>query len=226
MPNDNQATVDDLKKQYSEMNARVSAMQKDFELKLESANRTADEWKKQAEKREEDLRSYQEKHEKEEKERLAAAAKAKESDILGFAESQIKAGKITPAVKDKIVAFMKSLNAESAVLEFTESDGSKRTHTQISLFREIIGNLKPIVPVGKEFTRSGNQSVESPSDSETDQETEQFMEVHAPGGKKTLPVAEADLAAKAFEYQEKNKVSYEDALVAVSKLQKTEAEKK
>ena len=165
---------------------------------------------------------FSEKQEKEKSDKAAAEAreKAAEKEVSEFVESQVKAGRVLPAIKDKFISFMKSLTSNGAVLEFTEKNGAKVSHSQLSLFKEIIAKLKPVVPVSQEYTQSSGREEELPEGTE-DAGVEQFMEVRSKGRIENLPVEGADLAAKAFQFQEEQaklgrKIDYAEALIAVS----------
>jgi hypothetical protein len=212
-------TIEELEKKFAETQNQVSVMKKDFDLKLESANKTAKEFQELAEKREEALRKFTQEAEANEKTRKEQAAAAHEAEIQAFVEDQVKAGRILPAFKEKITAFMKSLTSESTVMKFSEKDGSMRTHTQISLFKELIAKMKPVVPVSTEFSLAENAEIENPDGSDTP--VEQFAEVLDKGQRKKLPIEGVDLAAKAYAYQEAQaklgrSVGYDVALIAVS----------
>jgi hypothetical protein len=210
---------EELEKMFSEQQNQITSMKKDFELKLESANKNAKEWEEQARTREEDLRKFQEESKKREAEQKEAAAKSSAAEISSFVEAQVKAGRIIPALKEKFVAFMKSLTSEGAVLEFTEANGAKLSHSQISLFKEIISKLKPVVPVAQEYSISGKQTEELPGEAEEPQE-QQFMQIRHEGVQKSVPVDDADLASKCYKYMEDNKCDYGTALIALSSRNK------
>lgn len=223
-------TPEELEKMFSDLSERQSKAEKDFELQLKSANQNAKEYKELAEKNAEELRKFQVEAEKRDKEHKANLAKSRETEISEFVESNVKAGRIIPALKEKVVAFMKSLTSDGEVLSFEEKDGSKRTHTQISLFKEIISKLKTIVPVASEYTRHDVTSVETPDVETGETKSEHFMEVIHNGSKKQLPVQDFDLAEKAEQYivdqrKQGREVGYEAALLAVSPRKRSLASK-
>lgn len=211
-------TPEELEKMFHDLQDAQSKTEKAFKLQLESAEKTAKEYKELAEKSQEQLRTFQLESEKREKELKEAQARAHETSIQEFVEQHVKAGRIIPALKEKLITFMKSLTSDSAVMTFTEKDGSTRSHNQVSLFKEILGAIKPVVPMN-ELSVSGPFAVEAPEAG--DQPVEHFAEVITNGERKKLPVSDMDIATKAFEYQDKmakagQPVTYEAALIAVS----------
>lgn len=213
-------TPEQLETMFSDLSTQFSTAKKDFELKLESANKTATEFKELAQKREEELRKFKQEEATREEDRKVKAAAAYKAEIQEFIEAQVKAGRILPAFKEKFTAFMTSLTSESNVMEFKESDGSKRSHTQISLFKELITKMKSVVPVNSEMTDAGEMGADTPDG--TEKPVEQYAEVHDKGQLKKLPIAGVELAAKAYEYIEAQgkigkKVSYEEALIFIEK---------
>lgn len=207
-----------LQSQFKELTSSVSTMKKDFELKLETAQKDAKEYKDLAYKREDELRKYKEESEKAAREKEAALAVAQATDIAQFVESKVKAGIIAPARKEAVTAFMKSLTSDTNVIEFSEKDGSKRSHSQLSLFKDLISSMKPVVPMNHEFTVQPGIVEEVEENGES---IEKFMEVIEEGVKKKFPIKEEDLHNKAVDYQEQQRklgfnVEYYDALIKVS----------
>ena len=216
-------TIEELEKLFEKTQSDVDLMRKDFQIKLDQANSDAKQYQELAKSAQEALKKFQEDSKKAEEKRVADLAKAKESEIHEFVESKVKMGIIVPAIKEKIMTFMKTLGSEAVVAEFAEADGKKISHNQISLFKEIISQMKPAVQVGKEVSFAGYNGTESPEGG-SEKET-QFMEVRKDGQTVKLPVADLDLHEKTLEYVENQKkagvaVSYGDALIAVSKSQK------
>lgn len=214
-------SAEELEKMILSFQEKQEQERKDFELKLKSLQTNADQWKAEAEKREEELRKFRENSVKEEKARKEAEATAKEAEVKEFVESLTKAGRIPPSIKDSVTAFMKSLASDTQSLEFAEKDGSTRTLTKFILFKNILQALKPVVPVGTEFTTHDPAAGAAIETVETTDGEEHFVEVLEEGVKKKMPVKGVDLAAKAFEYIETQRkagitVSYYDALLAVS----------
>lgn len=213
-------TIEELEKLFTETQTQVSVMKKDFELKLDSANKTAKEYQELATAREEDLRKYKQEKEATELKHKQDLAKSRETEISEFVEAQCKAGKIIPAFKERLTAFMKSLTSESEVMKFTEADGSTRTHTQISLFKELLSKiLKPVMPLEEELS-THEQFSETTEEGEDASKKTHFTEINVGGEKKRVQVDEVDIAAKAYKFQDEQKklgrdVTYEDALIAV-----------
>ncbi len=210
---------EELEKMFGELAEKQEKSEKEFQLKLDSAEKNAKQYKEIAEKTEEQLRTFKQESEKAAKEQKEALAKKAESEISEFVESQVKAGRILPAFKEKFTAFMKSLTSEQTVLEFTEKNGSKLSHTQISLFKELITKMKPVVPVESELSIYENSEQEQPEG--TEEKVETFAEVLDKGQMKRLPIAGQDLAAKASQFVEAQAklgrvISYGEALIAVS----------
>lgn len=216
-------TPEELEKMFSDLSDRQSKQEKEFELKLESANRTAKEYKEIAEKTEEKLRTFQQDTEKREKEQKEALLKSKETEVSEFVESQVKAGRIIPALKAKAIAFMKSLTSEGEVLKFSEKNGATVTHTQLSLFKDLITKMTPVVPVGSEFSIVETVASETP-DSEDGvvpaAPAKHFTDIVVGGQKKKVEVDEMDIAVKALQFQEESRkngkpISYDEALIAI-----------
>lgn len=216
-------TPEELEKMFTDLQDQQAKSEKEFNQKLEMAQRDTKQYKELAEKNAEALRNFQQDSEKRDKEQKEAIAKARLTEDSEFVESQIKAGRIIPAMKEKVITFMKSLTSETAVMEFKEKDGSTRSHTQISLFKEMLLKMKPVMPVGSEFSVADVAEIEEIDG--TQKPVEVFTEVFDKGERKKLPVEGADLAAKAFEYQAHMQklgkvIEYADALIAVEKLGK------
>lgn len=212
-------TVEELEKMYTELDQR----QKDTDLKLESAERDAKHYKQLAQTREQELQKFKEQVEQSEKDRKEALSKARDAEVSEFVESKTKAGIIIPAAKEKISKFMRSLDAEKTVVEFSEGDGSKKSHSQLSLFKEIISSMKPVIELGTERSFSDTTGADTPDGVEGDEP--QFQEVRTEGVIKKLPLSDVDLHLKALEYQENQRkigksVEYSDALLHVSPKRK------
>ena len=207
-------TLEEMEKLFNETQEKVDLMRKDFDIKIEAAGREVQQYKTLAQDSQSELKRKESEFAEREKKRSEAAAKARETEIREFAEGKVKAGIILPAIKGKVEALMMSLTADKAVAEFTEADGKKISHTQISLFKEIVSAMKPVIQLGKEVSFAGSTE---PERIEGGQEQNQFVEVIKGGSKQKLPMADMDLHLKAMEYQEKNKgKSYEEALIAIS----------
>ena len=224
-------TLEELEKMFTSEQEKSSLFRKDMELKLESANKDVAQYKQLAEKREEELRVFKEQSEKDKKERETALAKARETEITVYAEDQVKQGRLLPAQKDSVIAFMKSLTSDTEVISFTEQEGSKRSHSQISLFKELFSKLGVQVPIKKEFTRSDRPMAQLPfAESKPLKQDDIEMVVLKEKGNETkkYPTAGAEFAAKIFEYQQDQQklgkeVSYELAMIEVSRREGIDA---
>lgn len=219
--------IKELEKKFQELSDNQAKMEKDFTLKLDSAQKDTKQYKELAEKREEELRQFKESAEKSERERKQSMIEANKTGIKEFVEAQIKSGRVIPAHKERLISFMETLSSEEQVVKFKEKDGSTSSHTQLSLFKDLISKMKPVVPIGSEFTVDENMESESPSDEIEggEMKAEKFMAVRSEGVVHNYPVKDSDIAEKALQYQEDQKkigrvVSYEEALIAVSPKRK------
>lgn len=241
-------TVEELEKMFSETQNQVSLMKKDFELKLESAEKAVNEYKEIAAKREDELRKFREESEKTERERKIALAQAREREVASYADQLVKEGKIVFAQKGKLISFLNFLDSEKEVAVFTdEKDGSKRSHTQLSLFKEFFATIKAVHPTNRqEFSKGEKPMVVLPTDGKNadenataftedmlpsnirnfkEEEGQHFVEVKDKGEKvKVYPALGVDFAAKIYEYQQKyreshggKEISYGDAMIVVSR---------
>ena len=215
MPNE----LETLKKQFEDISKGFETFKKDTNLKLDSAQKDAKQYKEVAEKREEENRLLKESNEKTQKETARQLAESRQAEISEFVDGQVKAGKIQPAIRESVIAFMKSLTSE-AVIEFTEKNGDITKKSQLSLFKHIFSKAKA-VPLG-EMTPATFSDETVNEDGEPAEEEPKFMAVLEEGVVRSLPMEGMELDAKAKAYQEsqmkltKVKVSYYDALIAVS----------
>ena len=214
-------TVEELEKMFTETQSKVDLMKKDFELKLESANRDVKQFEELAKSREEELRKFKEQVTKAEKDKAEAVARSREADVKEYVESLVKAEMITPAQKDQVSEFMKSLDFEKEIASFSEKDGSKKSHNQTSLFKEIVSKISG----GKKKVKLQDEiAISSASETEeidgTSHEGKNFMKVRSEGVVRNIPVADEVYHIKALEYIEDQRkigkmVSYGDAMIAV-----------
>jgi len=216
--------IKELEKKFTELSDNQEKIQKDFTLKLESAQRDAKQFKELAEKREEENRQLKDRAESAEKEKAKAFSESKKAEVKSFVEAQVKAGKIIPAHKEAVVSFMESLTSEGEVASFTDKNGSKVSHSQLSLFKDIISKMKQVVPVNSEF--SVHEVVDGEESGDTTEE--KFMEVRSEGTIQKLPLQDEALALKAFEYQAEQlklgrTIDYGEALIAVAPKRKIKA---
>ena len=130
----------------------------------------------------------------------AAQTAARHTDNAAFAEGLIKDGKLLPAHKDFIVAFMDHVAADTGVIEFGEGE-AKQSKTGIAGFKDFLERLpkavdfSEVAPAGADV---GTVSFAAPSGYSVDAER---LEVHT----------------KALDYQRTHNVSYDQALAAVAK---------
>lgn len=225
-------TLEELQKQFTAFQAQTESklelQKKDFELKLDAAKKDAEQYKQIAETNAATAKAFEEKAKAAEAEKAKAFAEAKKAEVKGYFESCVKAGSLTPAMRDIAVNLSESMTSETVVAKFEQKDGSSVSHTQFSLFKlfvSMIGKAKgfsirettPAADTKKVLPVNGDEAGH-----------ESFTEVIHGGVKKTLPTQDVDLAARAFQYQEDqaklgSKVSYETALIHVSKEMKAEA---
>lgn len=221
-------TPEELEKMFTEMSEKQAKSEKEFQQQIDVARRDAKQYKEMADKTADELRVFKQDAEKREKELKEISLKSRESEISEFVESQVKAGRILPALKDKMVTFMKSLTSETEIMKFSEKDGSVRSHTQISLFKELILKQKTVMPLDQEYSVQEEEVIETPDSETGDAPAGQrhFMEVTMGGEKMRVEVDGVDLAAKAYEYQESMRksgklIDYGEALIAVSPKRKS-----
>ncbi len=222
-------TVQELEAQLKTFQNDFDKTKKEFQLQLDSAKKDADNWKSVAQSKEDEVKKFQAEAEKAQKEKKEAEGKAREQENVAFIEAKIREGKILPAQKDGVIALMKSLTSEGEIIKFSQADGSTKSHSQVSLFKELLNSLSKRMTYGPQ-TPVGSQPASPMPRGTGEGETTSFREVIYGGKKQALPEEGADLAAKAFEYQNEyekkwnRKVSYEDALVAVQKQEMTATE--
>lgn len=212
---------EELEKMFQNLSDKQANSEKEFKQQLEMAQRDTKQFKDLADKNAEELRIFKQDADKRDKEHKEALAKKAEAEVSEFVEAQVKAGRIIPALKEKLVTFMKSLTSETEIMKFTEKNGAVLSHTQISLFKELITSMKPVVPVESEFSIASEEGSEIPDGTE-DAPVQQFTEILTGGEKKRVPVDGVELAAKAFKYQEEHfkktgrQIGYDEALIALS----------
>jgi hypothetical protein len=98
-----------------------------------------------------------------------AAAEARKADAMSFAESQVKAGKLAPAGKDKVAFLLTTLSAPD-VLSFGEGEAAE---TPAAIFKGLFETAAPVVSFG-EFAKPDNKkpaalSFAAPSGYDVDQ---------------------------------------------------------
>jgi len=159
------------------------------QAELDAANELA--------RKEKDARELAEKEAKGFKDQLAqfneTARVERHAAHVSFAEAQLKVGRILPQQKGALIATLDVL-ADVKAVEFSEGD-AKHTVTPIQFLKDLITNAKPLVQFG-EF-QPGRTAV-----------------VAAKGSAEGLTDAEVDAAAQT--YARDHKVSYAEAVKAVS----------
>lgn len=227
-------TIEQLEQEFKaftdQTKTQLETQKKEFGLQIESAKKDADQWKTVAEAALETSKKFEAQAKKAEEDKKAALSASKKAELLAFFEQSVKDGRLTPAMRDIAVKFAESLNHEAEVVKFEQKDGSSVSHTQFSLFKVFVGMIGKAKAFSLEqrTPRSGSQKELPAAVASEDNEHQEFAEVIHGGTKKTLPTQDADLAAKAFEYQDEQSklgrsVSYGDALIHISKEMKNAA---
>ena len=93
----------------------------------------------------EQIRQKEQELQEREKKLTAAAAAARQSDAIAFAEDLVSVGKLLPAHKSRMAAFVASLSDETEV-EFGEGEG-KKSESQLTAFKAMAKDM----PVSVEF---------------------------------------------------------------------------
>jgi hypothetical protein len=124
---------------------------------------------------------------------FAETAKAdRKAGFVSFAEAQVKAGKLLPKDKGMAVATLDAL-ADAAPVEFAEGDSTRKV-SPAQWLQELIAGAKPQVSFGEHAPGRTGQSDAGSAKGKSDEDI--------------------DTAAKAYARQ--NKVSYAEALTAVT----------
>lgn len=217
-------TLEELTKQFEALNTNVSTLKKDFELKLESAKKDAEQWKSVATQKDEDLKKFKLDAEKALEEKNKANAELRKQETAVFLETLKKSGKISPAMQETAAKLMESMNSEATVYTFEAKDGKKVNHTQLSLFKELLSSLAT-TPIFRQMTRTGEPTRETPPGTASEVT---FTTVKTAGGEKEYQVDGQDLHTAALQYQEDQRktgrtISYADALIAAEQLMKQAA---
>lgn len=209
----------ELEAKLKEFSAQVEILKKDFQIKIDAAEKDARQWRDVAQKKEEEAKKFQEQTEKDAEARKKADAEVRKTEHKAFVDKAKADGKIVPAQDESVLKLMESLSAEGEVAKFQAKDGSWRSHSQLSLFKEVIQNSGKRVDYGYRTTAIGRFEPATPDKGGGGQQIEVFHQ----GAKVMLPLDGADLAAKAFEYQAEfrkrtgKEIDYDDALIAVEK---------
>lgn len=115
--------------------------------------------KEQLEQKEQELKDREAAFTEKEKKQREGEAEARKADAAAFCEDLVKGGKLLPAKKDRMAAFMSTLSAETAV-EFGEGDG-KKSESQLAAFKAIARDLKPVIAFGEV---AGTEAGDPPQD--------------------------------------------------------------
>lgn len=214
-------TIDELTKKFETLQTGVDVMKKDFELKLENANKDVATFKAIALKKEDELKEFKEKAELAIKEKDKAFAESRKAENLNFLETLKKDAKISPAMAETAAKLMESMTSEVVVATFDAKDGKKIQHTQLSLFKELLASLSK-APVFRSMSQATVATREIPAGTGTEGE-KQFVTVKREGGENKYEVDGTELHAAALQFQEDQRkigraTSYEDALVAAEKI--------
>ena len=213
-------TAQEVEGKLKEFQSNFDSKIKEFEVRNEAANKRADEYKKIAEDKEAEVAKFKEVAQKAENEKKVALEESRKKDISSFVESEKKNARLTPAQAEIATKLMESMTSELEVATFKQKDGKSIVHTQISLMKEFIS----LLPVSNRFSEISRTFEKTPSIPNGTNEAQVYVEVVQKGsGRIKLPVKDADIAAKIFEYQEEKRkhgvsVSYEDAYIEVDKL--------
>lgn len=218
-------TIEELTKQFETLNSSVSLMKKDFDLKLESAKKDAESWKTIATQKEEDIKKFKAEADKAIEDKNKAFAESRKQETASFLENLKKAGKISPAMQETATKLMETMNTETVVHTFEAKDGKKVSHTQFSLFKELLSSLST-TPIFRSMTQSGSQTKETPAGGDASEKS--FTVVKTKAGDQTYEVDGQELHAAALQYQEDQRksgrtVDYASALIEAEKIMKQAA---
>lgn len=223
MPN---MTEEEITRKFKSFEEQLGAMKKDFEVKLEAANTDAKQWKETAEKNATALKQFEQKAKDAEEARLKLLAENRKAEIKSFVDQAKKEGRIIPAQEEALTKLMQSMTSEAVVHTFKAKDGAETSHTQYSLMKQFIASLAPhkafvsiLQPNGGQITRLNPTGAD--------------IEVHMTEIKRGGTVVSAvvdeydtDLQANKFiadQAQLGRRVSYEDALIEISRQKKQAA---
>jgi hypothetical protein len=201
---------------------QLGGMKKDFEVKLEAEKADARQWKETAEKSAVALKEFEAKAKKSDEDRTKVLAEVRKTEIKSFVDTMKKSGQIIPAQEEALTKLMESMTSEVAVHTFEAKDGSKTAHTQYSLMKQFIESL----PKHKAFVSMtpANGAVRVQV-GQTDTEVH-YTDIKRGGNIVTAQVDDFDMDVEAKIYIDSQAkvgraVSYEDALVEISRRQKT-----
>lgn len=200
---------------------QIGGIKKDFEVKLEAEKAESKQWKETAEKNAVALKEFEAKAKKSEEDRTKALAEARKTEIKTFVDTMKKGGQIIPAQEEALTKLMESMTSETTVHTFEAKDGSKTAHTQYSLMKQFITSL-PKHNAFVSMTPANGAVRVVPGAGEGEQH---FTDIKRGGVIVTAQVDDYDMDQEAKKFidsqaQIGRKVSYEDALVEISRRQK------
>jgi len=185
--------------QFSPEEEEGISLECDFSRREENVMPNVDEAQIREQIRQEIEAEFSEERQKFSQELADTKKRLKETEMRGFIDENKK--KLPPAVRTGLVEFMASL-PEEVTVEFDEEEGKKAKKSPLEFFKDFIAKL----PEQADFGEVGKGDEGKPADTKDfDAEGQQVDE------------ESAELHRKAVEFAEKNNVSYEDAVLAVSK---------
>ena len=223
-------TIEELEKQMKGLQTtfteKLDLQAKNFQVQLDATKKEADQWKTVAQAKEEEARVFAEKAKKADEAAAKSALEAKKGEIKAFFEQAKKDGKITPAMEEIAFKLAESMTSEQVIATFEKSDGSKTTHTQLSLFKSFISALGK-TRVFQEHSKSGEALKMTPAAGsfKANGDDESTTKVIFGGTLKELPMTDTELHVRAVQFQDEARtagrvMSYEAALIEASKESK------
>lgn len=214
-----QKQMEGLKKTFDE---KLDLQVKSFQVQLDGEKKQVEQWKTVAQAKEEEARVFAEKAKKADEEKAKAFAEAKKAEMKAFFEQAKKEGRITPALEEIAVKLAESMTSETVIATFEKNDGSKTTHTQMSLFKAFISGLGKTTMFREQSRTPQGVAPATPGSANGGDGAVEFAEVIYGGIKKQLPMDGNDLHARAVQFQDAERTagrstSYEQALIEVSK---------
>lgn len=213
-------TDTEIQAKFKSFEDQVTQVKKDFEVKLEAANTNAKQWEETAKKNAESLKQFEAKAKEAEDARVKLMAENRKTEIKAFVAQAKKDGRIIPAHEEIVTKLLESMTSDAVVHTFAAKDGAQTSHTQYSLMKQLIMSLAPHKAFVSMTPAGGSVRITPEAQEET-----HMTEIHRGGQKVTAIVDEyeTDQEAKNFiaeQAQLGRKVSYEEALIEVSRQQK------
>ncbi len=118
--------------------------------------------KKELEKQQAEFAERQRQLAQREEQLARQAAETRKAEAVAFCDDMVKQGRLLPAHKERMVAFMTSLSPEASV-EFGEGDG-KKTESQLTAFKALVQSLPQTIDFGE---RAGTEIGDPPSRQDT-----------------------------------------------------------